>query len=146
MQSDCVTAINSFIEDFKPTGLIVCCRLNEYRWLPNRLKLNGAICIEPLSPEEVSKYLDAGRPKLTALREAVYADPVLHELAQTPLMLSIMSLAYLGAGSDELAAQEGNSKERRKQILHLYVEQMFRRKGNISLVFPKEKIIGWLGK
>jgi hypothetical protein len=145
MQPDCVAAINAFIEEFQPCGLVVCCRLNEYRWLPKRLKLNGAICIEPLSSEEVSKYLDAGGPELAALREAVDADPVVRELSQTPLMLSIMSLAYQGVGRVELAAQSGDSlNERRKQIFNLYVEQMFRRKGTASLVFPKEKIIGWL--
>src|SRR6202047_2536280 len=93
MQPDCVAAINAFIEEFAPSGLVVCCRLNEYRWLPKRLKLNGAICIEPLSLEEVSQYLVAGGPKLEALRVAVDKDPVLQELAQTPLMLGIMSLA-----------------------------------------------------
>jgi predicted NACHT family NTPase len=43
MQPDCVAAINAFIEESEPSGLVVCCRLNEYRWLPKRLKLNGAI-------------------------------------------------------------------------------------------------------
>src|SRR5208282_5568395 len=56
MQPDCVAAINAFIEKFNPPGLVVCCRLLEYKWLPERLKLNGAICLEPLGPEEVSKY------------------------------------------------------------------------------------------
>ena len=70
---------------------------------------------------------------------------MLQELAQTPLMLSIMSLACQGADGNELARQKGNSpEERRKQIFRLYVEQMFQRKGMTSLVFPKEKIIGWL--
>jgi predicted NACHT family NTPase len=55
-QPECVASINAFIEEFQPSGLVVCCRLNEYRWLPKRLKLNGAICIEPLSSEEVSKF------------------------------------------------------------------------------------------
>ena len=132
-------------KSLSPSGLVVCCRLNEYRWLPKRLKLNGAICLEPLSSEEVSKYLAAGGPKLAALREAVDTDPVLQELAQTPLMLSIMSLACQGAGGNELASTEGGfTEERRKQIFGLYVEQMFQRKGTTSLVFPKEKIIGWL--
>jgi hypothetical protein len=145
LQPDCVTAINAFIDEMSPSGLVVCCRLNEYQWLPKRLKLNGAICLEPLSSEEVSKYLDAGGAKLAALREAVDRDPVFQELAQTPLMLSVMSLAYQGAGGSELATQKGSSpEERRKQIFRLYVEQMLQRKGTASLVFPKEKIIGWL--
>ena len=82
---------------------------------------------------------------MAILREAVNTDPVLQELAETPLMLSVMSLAYQGIGDDELATQKGDSaQERRKQIFRLYVEQMFQRKGTTSLVFPKEKIIGWL--
>jgi hypothetical protein len=145
MQPHCVAAINAFIEELKLSGLVVCCRLNEYRWLPERLKLNGAICLEPFSSEEVSEYLAEGGSKLAALREAVNTDPVLQELAQTPLMLSIMSLACQGAGGNELAAQKGESpEERRKQIFRLYVEQMFQRKGTTALVFPKEKIIRWL--
>jgi hypothetical protein len=145
VQPDCVGAINTFIDELNPPGLVVCCRLNEYRWLPERLKLNGAICLEPLSSEEVSKYLAESGPKLVALREAVNTDPVLQELAETPLMLSIMSLAFQGTGGNELATQKGDSpEERRRQIFRLYVKQMFQRKGITSLVFPKEKIIGWL--
>ena len=145
MQPDCVAAINAFIDELTPSGLVVCCRLNEYRWLPERLKLNGAIRLEPLSEHEVAEYLTRGGPELATLREAVNTDSVLQELAQTPLMLSIMSLACQGTGGDELARQKGDSpEERRKQIFDLYVEQMFQRKGMTSLVFPKEKIIGWL--
>jgi predicted NACHT family NTPase len=67
MQPDCVAAINAFVEESSPSGLVVCCRLTEYQWLPERLKLNGAICLESLSTEEVSKYLDRGGPKLVDL-------------------------------------------------------------------------------
>jgi len=60
-------------------------------------------------------------------------------------MLSIMSLACQGAGGDELAKQTGDSlAQRRNQVFHLYVEQMFRRREATSLSFPKEKTIGWL--
>ena len=38
LQPDCVAAINAFIGEFNPSGLLVCCRLNEYRWLPQRLR------------------------------------------------------------------------------------------------------------
>jgi hypothetical protein len=69
----------------------------------------------------VRKYLAESGDKLAVLREAVNTDPVLQELAQTPLMLSIMSLACQGADGNELARQKGNSEERRKQIFGLYV-------------------------
>jgi hypothetical protein len=93
----------------------------------------------------VSKYLDKGGSKLAALRVAVNTDPVLQDLTQTPLLLNIMSLAFQGAGGNELATQKGDSPEaRQKQIFRLYVDEMFQRKGSASLEFPKEKIIVWL--
>ncbi len=145
LQPDCVAAINDYIDKSKPSGLVVCCRLMEYQWLPQRLKLNGAVCLEPLSAAEVSAYLTKGGVKLATLREAVDADSLLQELTQTPLMLSIMSLAYQGANGSELATKKGDSAEdRRNQIFALYLDQMFQRKGITSLAFPKEKVVGWL--
>ena len=145
LQPDCVTAINAFIDKSNPPGIAVCCRLNEYRWLPERLKLNGAICIEPLSKDEVAEYFTKGGAELAGLRKAMNTDPVLQELTQTPLMLSVMSLAYQGIGDGELATRTGDSaEERQKQIFRLYVDRMFERKGTTSLAFPKEKTIGWL--
>jgi predicted NACHT family NTPase len=38
VRPECVSAINAFIEESKPSGVVVCSRLNEYRWLPKRLK------------------------------------------------------------------------------------------------------------
>ena len=145
LQPDCVAAINAFIEESNPSGLVVCCRLNEYPWLPERLKLNGAICLEPLSTAEVSKYLAAGQSKLAALSEAVNTDSVLQELAQTPLMLSIMSLAFQGARVQEFGGHETDSPEkRRKQIFRIYVEKMFQRNASTHEAFQKEKTIVWI--
>jgi hypothetical protein len=129
MQADCVTAINAFIEESNASKLVVCCRLNDYRRLPRRLKLNGAICLEPPSTEEVDEYLERGGSSLAALRGAVKSDAVLRELVRTPLMLNIMSLAFQGASDDELARQKRDSpEERRKQLFSLYAERMFQRK------------------
>jgi eukaryotic-like serine/threonine-protein kinase len=145
IQPDCVAAINAFIDESNPPGLVVCCRLNEYRWLPERLKLNGAIRLELLSEDDVDGYLRSTGAELDMLRQAVKADPVLKELAETPLMLNVMSLSFQGASGDELTKREGSSTEqRKKQIFQLYVEEMFRRKGVASHHFPKEKIAHWL--
>jgi hypothetical protein len=76
LQPGCVAAVNAFINEFNPSGLVVCCRHNEYRWLPERLKLNGAICLEPLGKDEVAEYFTRAGPELAALREAVDTDPV----------------------------------------------------------------------
>jgi hypothetical protein len=146
LRPDCVSAINAFVEESNPSGLVVCCRLLEYQWLlPERLKLNGAICLESLSTAEISKYLAEGQSKLAALSEAVNTDSVLQELAQTPLMLSIMSLAFQGARVQELGGHETDSPEkRRKQIFRIYVEKMFQRNASTHVAFQKEKTIVWI--
>jgi hypothetical protein len=117
----------------------------EYQWLPERLKLNGAICLELMGSEEVNEFLISGGKQLAGLRQAMNADAILRELSQTPLMLSIMSLAYEGVGEDDLAKQKtGSPEERREQIFNLYVERMFQRKDIINSPFRMDEVIDWL--
>ena len=144
-QPDCVMAINAFIETHNPSGLVVCSRLMEYHWLPKKLKLNGAVCIELLSPQDVNNFLAAGGAQLAGLKQAMSSDPVLQELAQTPLMLSIMSLACEGADGKVLTSHKDDSPQaRREQIFQLYVERMFQRKKSITNLFSQDQAIGWL--
>jgi hypothetical protein len=144
-RASCVSAINEFVQHRGLPGIVVCSRRTEYSALPHRLSFRGAVCLQPLTNEQIVDYLNKFESQLVALRQAIQQDEIPAELTQTPLMLSIMSLAFQGADGNELARQKGNSlEERRKQIFRLYVEQMFRRKGTTPLSFPKKKIIGWL--
>lgn len=144
-QLDCVTAINTFIATHNPSGLVVCSRLMEYGRLTTRLKLNGAVCLEPLSVDDVNNFLTAGGAQLAGLQQALSSDPVLQELAQTPLMLSIMSLACEGADGIALASHKDDSPQARQEhIFQLYVERMFQRKKTITSPFSQDQIMGWL--
>lgn len=144
-QSVCVAAINAFVKSRQPSGLVVCSRLAEYEWLSERLTLNGAVCIEPLSPEDVNQFLETRGAKLEGLQQAMKVDPVLQELAQTPLMLDIMSVACGGVSKEALTAnKDDSSKTRQHHIFHLYVEHMFERKESTSNQFEKDQTISWL--
>jgi energy-coupling factor transporter ATP-binding protein EcfA2 len=144
VNSDCVNAINEFVEKFNPSGLVVCCRFSEYRLYPSRLKLNRAIRLEPLTKDDLTKYFAKCEPELAALREAVKTDPVLQQLVATPLVLRMMSRLFQGVRGDALVSQKAESlDERRKQIFQLYVDQMTQRIGTIC-EFPTEKTIAWL--
>jgi hypothetical protein len=144
LQADCVAAINAYITGTEPSGLVVCCRLMEYQWLPERLKMNGAICIKPLTLEQIDGYFAAIGTELEPLRTAIQEDAVLQELAQSPLMLNIMSMAYRSAGPESLADQKQSLEARRTQIFSAYVDEMFQRKASLGQAFPKEKVIFWL--
>jgi hypothetical protein len=138
-------AINEFLLSTGAPGIAVCSRRTEYTTLPERLSFTAAVCLQPLTEEQIDGYLTGGGSRLATLRQAILHDPQLQELSHSPLMLNIMSLAYQGVDSNELAKQKGHSpEERRKQIFGLYVEKMFQRKGTTPLAFPKKKIIGWL--
>lgn len=144
-QPACVTAINAFIETRKPSGLVVCSRLAEYEWLPERLTLNGAICLEPLSLAAVNQFLEARGSQLAGLQQAISIDPALRELAQTPLMLDIMSLACVGVSKEAFATDKGDSSQaRQRNIFRLYVERMFTRKELTASPFLKDQTITWL--
>lgn len=93
----------------------------------------------------MSNFLTSGGPQLAGLQQAMSSDPVLQDLAQTPLMLSIMSLACEGVDGKALASHKGESPQvRREQIFQLYVERMFQRKKSITSPFPQDQTIRWL--
>jgi len=151
----CARAINNFRHEHGLTPLVVCCRDEEYEALTDRLDLKGAVSLQPLTEEQVDDYLDRIGQELTSLRAALKDDPTLYELAQTPLMLSIMTLAYRGMSVDELQPSRAVDA-RRKHIFDSYVERMFKPRTHRTIPdvsdgkrpdgerFSKEKTIHWL--
>ncbi len=151
----CACAINDFRREHGLTPLVVCCRSEEYEILETRLDLKGAISLQPLTKERIDDYLDQMGPELASLRAALKDDPILYELAQTPLMLSIMTLAYRGRSVHDLQPLE-TVDARRKHIFDNYVECMFMPRTHRTIPdvsddkrpdderFSKEKTIHWL--
>jgi hypothetical protein len=56
----CVDAINDFRLEHGLTGIVVGSRTREYEELASRLKLNGAVLIQPLTSEQIDHYIAAG--------------------------------------------------------------------------------------
>jgi adenylate kinase family enzyme len=157
----CARAINDFRREHGLlTPLVVCCRSEEYKTLSNRIYLGGAVCLKPLTEKQVGDYLDRMGQELAGLRTTLKGDSELCELAQTPLMLSIMTLAYRGMSVHDLQPLE-TIDARRKHIFDNYVERMFKPRTQRTLPdyhetgsapdrkkddkrFSKEKTIHWL--
>jgi eukaryotic-like serine/threonine-protein kinase len=125
----CVAAINDYrteVEGFVPVA--VCSRIADYRALTRKLRLQGAIVIQPLSKPQVDEYLKGvGRP-LAAVRAALGDDPTPWELMDSPLMLSIVALAYQHLSAAKLGAS-GTPEHRRRQLFDDYIAAMFARPG-----------------
>lgn len=126
----CVAAINGFVRDHTPAGLAVTCRVAEYGALKERLGLRAAICLQPLTPAQIDAYLQRAGPGLANLRAAMQSDQALGLLAQSPLMLSVMTMAWRDAPAAELrSGTTGSVEQRRKQLFDGYVQTALRRKG-----------------
>jgi hypothetical protein len=141
----CVEGLNEFLKEFGLPGLVVCSRLKEYTALSVRVKLNAAICLQPLTFKQVENYLTEAGSKLAALRTILKSDHVLQALARSPLMLSVMSLAYMNLSAEAVKSKEQDTVEtRHKHLFNTFVERMFMRKGKSDQLYASKQVIGWL--
>jgi serine/threonine protein kinase len=138
----CVNAINIYRSEHGFVDVVVCSRIKDYEALTGQLRLNGAIVIQPLDEDQIVQYLDGLGANVAVVRELIERDAQLRELATTPLMLSIMVLAYRGKSAgdvpdfDDLDAQ-------RQHLFEVYVQRMFERRVGEKL-YPDDRIRHYL--
>ena len=123
----CVKAINEFLPDLGLVGVIVCCRLREYNDLPNRLKLDTAIRLLPLTDEQVQQYLNTVKSDLSALRVALQQDSTLRVESRSPLMLNLMAQTYQDLPIEEIESQSVEAATAQRSLLmEEYISHMLR--------------------
>jgi hypothetical protein len=140
----CVQAINVFSQEYGLKNIVVCSRVADYKALTTKLKLQGAMLLHPLTPEQVDTYLAQAGSEMAAVRTLLQKDEPLLELARSPLTLSVMVLAYRAKPVHEL---EGFASvaERRTHLFDTYVERMFRRTARTRREqYSREQSVGWL--
>jgi DNA polymerase III delta prime subunit len=139
-QSKCVQAINDFWVNYRPDGLVVCCRLGEYQNCNTKLTLNGAVYLQPLTDEQIRSYVEtSSHPELW---NHIQTDAELVELARSPLLLSMLTLAY-----ETRSIQEWQNfpltQERHQYLFDAYIERMLSRESKRP-EYTKEKTLHWL--
>jgi hypothetical protein len=136
-------AINEYHREHSIVPLVVCCRVNEYMSQTQQLALSRAVTIQPLSNEQVDEHLARIGKKVASLRIAFKRDAVLQELATTPLMLTVLILAYQDVLLEEIRG--GVSAEvRREQIFAMYTERVLKRR-SVQSPYRPQQTIHWLG-
>jgi hypothetical protein len=138
----CVQALNQFMQTHGTTELTICCRIRDYQELKERLLLRSAICIQPLSPRHINSYLELAGEQLSSLKILLLRDTVLQGFATSPLMLSIMSLAYQGCGLEEVELG-GTTENYRKRLFDAYIDRMFVRR-ETTQQYPRKETQRWL--
>jgi hypothetical protein len=146
-RSACVDAINEFLDTHGLTQICICCRTAEYEELRHvgmRLQLQGAVAIQPLRDAQIFAYIDrtpAGSGQLAGL---IRENQAMHDLSRTPLMLSIMVLAYGSSLDNEAALTERNDQGYAFQLFQTYIDRMFKRARASDTAFSREKTVYWL--
>ncbi|MEM7555719.1 MAG: protein kinase [Cyanobacteria bacterium P01_A01_bin.84] len=145
----CVTAINKFTQQYGTTEIIVCSRIKDYQALSRRLKTQGAVFIQPLSFKQIQNYLESIGSELSAVKTALQTDTIMQDLAKSPLMLNIMTLAYQGISITDLPGI--NLEERRQHLFDKYIQRMLERRitNNAQNDYPHKKslhYLSWLAK
>lgn len=138
-RSACVQAINTYRQEHNLVPIVLCSRKDAYQALATRVLLHAAVAVQPLTSEQIDDYL-AG-PQLVAVRASFHEDQELQELVRTPLMLSILALAYQGQDVDNLITHVSPDMQR-DHLFEVYVERMLRRRGASQYV--PDQIKHWL--
>jgi len=142
----CVEAINAFEQAHHPRGLAVTCRVAEYDALGVKLRLRSAICLQPLTADQIERYFKAAGASLDPLRLALRDDAGLRELARSPLMLSVMTMAWRDAPAETTApfATAQPLEKRRRQLFDAYVQTALQRRGKIAGHYTPGQTTRWL--
>ncbi|MEM7064813.1 MAG: protein kinase [Cyanobacteria bacterium P01_B01_bin.77] len=132
----CVTALNQFHCDYGPE-IVVCSRIGDYETLPQKLQLQTALYLRPLTDEQILTYLNRPDRGLTGLKSLLEknaatqdANISLLELARSPLILNIMVLTYQGVSSEEILPQDEThvAPNYQQQLFDAYIQRMLARR------------------
>ena len=142
-RAKCVEAINAFRKEHGMTSLAVCSRSQDYADLNSKLSFEGAIEVQPLTQKQITEYFNHFGKKMAGIKQVLKKDSALCEMAETPLLLSIMVMAYRDKqDTDILMAQDKNSQ--RRHLFDTYIERMFERPHSKSITLKKQDVLHWL--
>ena len=143
-RAKCVEAINQFRKEYGLTSIIVCSRMQEYEAIQTKLSLEGAIALQPLTDEHISNYVDYFGNRLWSVRLLLKRDSLFKELAKTPLMLSIMTIAYKNLPADQITPFD-SIEDHRRNLFNKYIDRMFEDKVcSTGITFTRSEALRYL--
>jgi DNA polymerase III delta prime subunit len=137
----CIEALNEYRNTHGLLPTVVCSRSAEYLDQKTRVLLRTAVVVQPLTPEQIEIYLKSAKQQLASVREALRTDEVLQEMVATPMMLSIVTLAYHGASIEDLL-MVGSPETRRQRVFATYIERMLQRRA--ASHYTPDQVKRWL--
>ena len=143
-RAKCVEAINAFRKEHGLTSLAVCSRSQDYADLNTKLSFEGAIEVQPLTQGQITEFFNRFGDEMAGVKQVLKKDSALREMAETPLFLSIMIMAYRDKQDvDILTLKDENTQ--RKHLFDTYIERVFERPRSKNMSFKKQNTLHWLG-
>jgi oligopeptide/dipeptide ABC transporter ATP-binding protein len=120
-REDCLQAVEVWQSQRGLWPLAFCSQPADYETLTARLRLPGAVLIQPLHRQQISQCLMQIGESPAAVRTALQQDPVLWEILRTPLLLGV---AILNGRTQEtsVARLTGSAAERQALLWERYVQ------------------------
>ena len=127
-RASCIHAINGFVIETGAAAAITC-RLDDYEAVSTPLVVREALVLQALEPARIDAFLEDKGPGLSFLRAAIQGDALWLEIAQSPLMLSVMVRTYDRLTAKELESARHATKDARQRFLwERYLETRIERK------------------
>ncbi|MBW4607410.1 MAG: NACHT domain-containing protein [Hassallia sp. WJT32-NPBG1] len=112
-QKKCIRAINQYLAEDARLDLVVCCRDEQYFMGREQLStLHGAVCLQELSNDQIRNYLT--QLQLDNLWQSIQNNADFFHLTKTPLLLSMMVVAY-----------QGRAIQTKEELFDAYIERRF---------------------
>lgn len=143
----CIETLNEYLREHGLTSVVICSRRSEYLNQPERLLLQNAVIVQPITEERLHAYLQNAGDLKNVFFKAFKNNASLQKLARTPLMLHIISTVY----EDEIveaAAVSDAPFDIEQQVLTAYMLQMFKQRPSSSRYKPPQtiKYLQWLAQ
>ena len=142
-RTKCINAINTYRRNHGLVPTVVCCQSSSYLTQEAKLLLNTAVLVQSLTRSQIDAYLSAVDGNSGMLRSAMIADPILQELAQTPLMLTMLPLVSQEESVQEALLRADSPSELRRYVLATFVNRMLH-DPRITSPFTPEQLFRWL--
>ncbi len=137
----CLGVINIYRHEHM-VPIVACSRSTEYLSQTSRVQVRCAVVVQPLTTQQIDDYLASAGGNLATVRVALRKDTVLQELAATPLMLSVLTLAYQEKSVEDILT-EGSPYTQRRQVFDTYVLRMLQRRGT-KTHYASRQTLHWL--
>lgn len=133
-------------------SFVICCRLSSYEFGNYKLKLNGAICLQPLDEIQIKEYLKNIENKdYNDFLDYINNNNEIKEISQNPLFLNLCIDAYPTMKDKQLESSEAPLDT----LFKSYVEEKIKNQGGYKNYdetikdFDKTKIeqqLSWLAR